>query len=32
MPIAHRLKLSEAAKAHALMAAGNVGGKILLVP
>jgi NADPH:quinone reductase-like Zn-dependent oxidoreductase len=32
MPIAHRLKLSEAAKAHAVMAAGSVGGKVLLVP
>jgi len=32
MPIAHRIELSDAAKAHALMAAGNVGGKVLLVP
>jgi NADPH:quinone reductase-like Zn-dependent oxidoreductase len=32
MPIAYRLKLSEVAKAHALMDAGGVGGKILLVP
>jgi len=32
MPVAHRLKLSEAGKAHALMDAGGVGGKIVLVP
>jgi NADPH:quinone reductase len=32
MPIAHRFKLSEVAKAHALMDAGGVGGKVLLVP
>jgi hypothetical protein len=32
MPIAQRLKLSEAAKGHALMDAGGVGGKILLLP
>jgi NADPH2:quinone reductase len=32
LPVAHRLPLSEAAKGHALIDAGNVGGKILLVP
>ncbi|MDB5393754.1 MAG: hypothetical protein JWM91_1260 [Rhodospirillales bacterium] len=32
MPVAHRLKLAGAAKGHALMDAGGVGGKILLVP
>ncbi len=32
IPIAHRFKLSEVSKAHALMDAGGVGGKILLVP
>jgi NADPH:quinone reductase-like Zn-dependent oxidoreductase len=32
LPVSHRLALSEAAKGHALMEAGGVGGKILLVP
>ena len=32
MPVAHRFKLSDVAKAHAAMDAGGVGGKILLVP
>jgi NADPH:quinone reductase-like Zn-dependent oxidoreductase len=32
MPVAERLPLSEVAKAHALIDAGGVGGKILLVP
>lgn len=32
MPVAHRLPLAEAAKAHALMEAGGLGGKVLLVP
>ena len=32
MPIAQRFKLSEVSKAHALMDAGGVRGKILLVP
>jgi hypothetical protein len=32
LPIAHRLALSDAAKGHALIDAGGVGGKILLVP
>lgn len=32
MPIVHRLPLSDAARAHTLMEAGSVGGKILLVP
>jgi NADPH:quinone reductase-like Zn-dependent oxidoreductase len=32
MPIAQRLKMSEAGKGHALMDAGGVGGKILLLP
>lgn len=32
MPIAHRLPLSEVARAHTLMEQGCVGGKIVLVP
>ncbi len=32
MPVARRLRLADAAKAHALMDAGGVGGKILLIP
>jgi len=32
MPVAHRFKLADVAKAHAEMEAGGVGGKILLVP
>lgn len=32
LPIAHRLKLADAGKGHALMDAGGVGGKILLIP
>ncbi len=32
LPVAHRLALSDAAKGHALMEAGAVGGKIVLVP
>jgi len=32
MPVAHRVPLAEAEKAHALLDAGGVGGKILLVP
>ena len=32
MPIAHRLPLAEVAKGHALIDAGGVGGKIVLVP
>ena len=32
MPVAHRLPLSEASKAHALLDAGGVGGKIVLIP
>jgi NADPH:quinone reductase-like Zn-dependent oxidoreductase len=32
LPIAHRLALADAAKGHALIDAGGVGGKILLVP
>jgi len=32
MPVAHRVPLAEAAKAHALLDAGSVGGKIILVP
>ncbi|VWD40672.1 quinone oxidoreductase [Burkholderia lata] len=32
MPVAHRLPLSDAAHAHALMERGGVGGKIVLVP
>ncbi len=32
MPVAHRIPLAEAARAHALLDAGGVGGKIVLVP
>jgi NADPH:quinone reductase-like Zn-dependent oxidoreductase len=32
MPVAHRIPLAEAARAHALLDAGGVGGKIILVP
>jgi len=32
MPVAHRVPLAEAARAHALLDAGGVGGKILIVP
>jgi NADPH:quinone reductase-like Zn-dependent oxidoreductase len=32
MPVAHRFNLSDVSKAHALMDAGSVGGKIILVP
>ena len=32
VPIARRMKLSEAAAAHRLFDAGGVGGKILLIP
>jgi NADPH:quinone reductase-like Zn-dependent oxidoreductase len=32
MPVAHKFKLAEVAKAHAAMDAGGVGGKILLLP
>ena len=32
MPIAHRLPLTEVARAHELMERGGVGGKILLIP
>jgi NADPH:quinone reductase-like Zn-dependent oxidoreductase len=32
IPVAHRLPLAEAAKAHALLEAGGLHGKILLIP
>ncbi len=32
MPVAHRLPLCEVAKAHVLMEAGGLGGKLVLVP
>ena len=32
MPVAHRVPLAEAARAHALLDAGGVGGKIILIP
>lgn len=32
MPVAHRLPLSEVAKAHELMERGGVGGKVVLIP
>ena len=32
IPVAHTLKLSQLGEAHRLLAAGRVGGKIILVP